>query len=89
MALAYGHWGKGFATEAAKQALYIGFDRLGLNEIVAFTSVGNIRSSGVMERLGMQESGAFEHPQVPKDNTLRQHCLYRLSRACYFKKHNR
>ena len=87
--LAYDHWGKGYATEAAKEALHIGFDRLGLNEIVAFTSVGNIRSSGVMERLGMQESGTFEHPQVPKDSTLRQHCLYRLSRASYFKKHNR
>lgn len=82
--LAYDHWGKGYATEAAMGALSAGFDRLGLNEIVAFTPVGNIRSRAVMERLGMQESGTFEHPQVPAGSDLRQHCLYRLSRAGYF-----
>ena len=73
-------WGKGYATEAARVALRVGFEQLALSEIVSFTSVGNIRSRAVMERLGMIDTGeTFEHPNVPVGNTLREHCLYRLS----------
>lgn len=77
--LAFQHWGKGFATEAARSALRVGFEVLGLPEIVSFASVGNLRSRAVMERLGMQEvAGTFEHPCVPEGSALRQHSLYRL-----------
>jgi len=51
------HWGKGYATEAARVALRVGFEQLALSEIVSFTSVGNIRSRAVMERLGMLDTG--------------------------------
>jgi len=77
--LAFQHWGKGFATEAASEALRVGFQLLHLREIVSFTTLGNRRSRAVMERLGMRESGTFEHPHVPESSGLRQHCLYRLS----------
>lgn len=76
--LAFEHWRKGLATEAAKEALRIGFQRLGLAEIVSFTTVNNRRSRAVMERLGMTESGLFEHPSVPEESGLRLHCLYRV-----------
>lgn len=80
--LAQQHWHKGYATEAARGALRVGFEILGLDEIVSFTSVRNLRSRAVMARLGMQEATeTFEHPSVPMGNALRQHCLYRLSRA--------
>ncbi len=80
--LAFAHWGKGFATEAARGALRVGFELLRLPEIVSFTSVHNRRSRAVMERLGMQEAAEkFEHPSVPVGSVLRQHCLYRLSRT--------
>jgi RimJ/RimL family protein N-acetyltransferase len=80
--LAAKHWGKGFATEAARGALRVGFEQLGLLEIVSFTSVRNIRSRAVMERLGMREAEtAFEHPDIPVGSPLRTHCLYRLSRG--------
>jgi len=78
--LAFQHWGKGFATEAAKGALNVGFDLLGLNEIVSFTAIGNDRSRAVMKRLDMKESGTFEHLQIPAGHVLRLHCLYRLAR---------
>lgn len=78
--LAFEHWGKGLATEAARGALSFGFESLDLQEIVAFTAIGNRRSRAVMERLGMKESGSFEHPRVPEGNMLRPHCLYRLAR---------
>ena len=79
--LAFAHWGKGLAFEAARAALRIGFRSLGLNEIVSFTAVGNSRSRAVMERLNMYESGTFEHPHVPQTSSLRLHCLYRLPRT--------
>jgi RimJ/RimL family protein N-acetyltransferase len=76
--LAADAWGQGLATEAAREALRVGFEVLGLPEIVSFTTLGNRRSRAVMERLGMKESGTFEHPSVPMGNPLRPHCLYRL-----------
>ncbi len=75
--LAAKHWGNGFATEAARGALRIGFERLGLPDIVSFTSVANIRSRAVMERLGMsQAEEMFEHPAIPVGSALCKHCLY-------------
>ena len=79
--LAFDYWGYGFATEAAQEALRIGFEVLGLEEIVSFTTVANRRSRAVMDRLGMTESGLFEHPSVPVGSSLREHCWYRLPRS--------
>ncbi|WPH21225.1 GNAT family N-acetyltransferase [Variovorax paradoxus] len=75
-------WGQGLATEAARAALQVGFERLGFDEIVAFTALGNHRSAAVMERLGMREDvdGAFDHPAVPEGHALRRHRLYRIAR---------
>jgi RimJ/RimL family protein N-acetyltransferase len=79
--LAQAHWRQGFATEAARGALYIGFEVLKLPEIVSFTVPSNTRSRAVMERLGMQlDAATFEHPGVPYGHALRTHCNYRLSR---------
>lgn len=78
--LAAKHWGKGFATEAARCALRIGFERLALPEIVSFASIGNTKSRAIMERLGMRQAEeTFDHPAIPAGSALRQHCLYRLS----------
>ena len=74
-------WGHGFATEAARAALGFGFDELGLDEIVSFTTPGNRRSTAVMERLGMTRDPAddFDHPRLAAGHPLRRHVLYRLS----------
>jgi RimJ/RimL family protein N-acetyltransferase len=80
--LAARFWGWGFASEAARAALEVGFGRLGLEEIVAYTCVLNRRSRAVMDRLGMVgEERTFEHPSIPEGHVLREHCLYRLSRS--------
>ena len=80
--LAFAHWGRGYATEAARAALTFGFGSAGLDEIVSFTSVGNARSRAVMERLGMWRDPAddFDHPTLPEGHALRRHVLYRLAR---------
>lgn len=81
--LGHAHWGKGYATEAARATLAEGFGRLGLDEIVAMTAVGNTRSRHVMEKLGMTRSAAddFDHPMVQAGHPVRAHVLYRLQRA--------
>lgn len=77
--LAAAHWGRGYATEAARLALAYGFDTLGLADIVSFTTRENRRSRVVMERLGMRHDPAddFEHPSLPPGHPLRLHVLYR------------
>jgi RimJ/RimL family protein N-acetyltransferase len=74
-------WGQGYATEAARAALAVAFDEIGLREVVSFTSTVNERSRAVMHRLGMAHDPAddFDHPRVPPGSTLRRHVLYRLT----------
>ena len=73
-------WGLGYATEAARAALDLGFDRFGLDEIVSMTVPRNVRSRRVMEKLGMTRDPAddFDHPRLPEEHPLRRHVLYRL-----------
>jgi RimJ/RimL family protein N-acetyltransferase len=80
--LAQPYWGRGYATEAARAAIEDGFYRLGFDEIVAFTVVGNRRSRNVMERLGMTRDPAedFDHPRLPPGHELQRHVLYRWRR---------
>jgi RimJ/RimL family protein N-acetyltransferase len=79
--LARKHWGRGYAAEAARAALEVGFTPLALPEIVSFTLVRNVRSRAVMERIGMSNANQdFEHPGVPESHSLRLHCLYRIRR---------
>lgn len=47
-------WGKGLATEAAREALRDGFERVGLRRIVAIAQPQNRASIRVMEKLGMR-----------------------------------
>jgi RimJ/RimL family protein N-acetyltransferase len=78
--LAHPYWGKGYAPEGAKAALQLGFEKLGLGEIVSFTALGNVRSLSVMQKIGMTEDPlTFAHPNVPADSSLSMHRLYRLS----------
>lgn len=80
--LAFDHWGNGYAQEGARAAMAFGFDTFGLKEIVSFTTVGNLRSRHVMERIGMtyDPKDDFEHPNLPEHHPLRKHVLYRKVR---------
>jgi len=82
--LAREHWGHGYATEAAREALRFGFEVLHLREIVSFTVPQNERSWRVMERIGLvrDPGGDFDHPNVDGHTHphLVRHILYRLRR---------
>jgi ribosomal-protein-alanine N-acetyltransferase len=80
--LAAPYWGRGYATEAARAAIRVGFEGLGLDEIVSFTTPSNQRSRRVMEKLDMRRSpdDDFDHPKLAAGHPLRRHVLYRLAR---------
>jgi RimJ/RimL family protein N-acetyltransferase len=86
--LARGAWGRGYATEAAREGLRFGFEDAGARELVSYTTVANVRSRRVMEKLGMARLDAsaphdFLHPMLPDGHRIRPHVTYRLSRAAW------
>jgi RimJ/RimL family protein N-acetyltransferase len=69
-------WHHGYATEAARAALGVAFDGVGLPEIWSMTAVLNTPSQAVMRRIGLTEAARFEHPRVPAGSPLRAHVTY-------------
>lgn len=59
--LAWACWGQGLATEAARTALMDGFERAGLERIVAVALPENHASIHVMEKLGMKYEREMIH----------------------------
>jgi RimJ/RimL family protein N-acetyltransferase len=74
-------WGQGYAPEGARAMLDLAW-QLHLAEIVAFTTVTNLPSQRVMEKLGMRydPTADFMHPAIPEGHPLRPHVLYRIAR---------
>jgi RimJ/RimL family protein N-acetyltransferase len=50
-------WGKGYATEAAYASIQYGFEKIGLQRIVARAEIDNIGSWKVLEKCGMTYIG--------------------------------
>jgi RimJ/RimL family protein N-acetyltransferase len=48
------HWGLGFATEAAREALRHGFETCGFDTLISIRDVRNDASRRVMEKLGLR-----------------------------------
>ncbi len=82
-------WGLGYATEAARELLRLGFEDRGLDEIVSFAVPQNRRSIAVMDRLGLQPdpSRDFVHPRVPDSHPhLKRHVFYALGAKAWRQK---
>ena len=67
------HWGQGYATEMAREAVRVAFEVLELDDVVAFTTPANAASLRVVDHLGMGFEAEIEHVGLP-------HVLYRLRR---------
>ncbi len=65
------YWGRGLATEIAAAAAAVGFERLGLEKVVAITLPTNRASRRVMEKTGFRYERDIVHGDLP-------HVLYRL-----------
>ena len=86
--LAYDYWGKGYASEGAREVIRYSFETLELNDLIAFTTVANRRSRKVMERIGMTRDPErdFDHPHLGKDDPLRPHVVYWVGRDAWMAK---
>ena len=51
------HWGKGYATEAARALVKYGFETLGLHRIFASHVARNTASAAVLKKIGMRHEG--------------------------------
>lgn len=73
-------WNQGLATEAAKSCLNFAWENLNEKEVYSFTAVLNKRSEKVMQKIGMEKIGTFNHPDVPKEHILVPHVLYKIEK---------
>ena len=80
--LARAAWGQGYAREAAAASLAWAWANLADAAVAAITTPGNVRSWGLMERLGMvhHPGDDFSHPNVPDGSPLKPHITYRIAR---------
>lgn len=76
--LAKAFWHQGLAHEAATACLAFAMNELHLDELVSFTSIHNLPSEQLMQRLGMEKRGEFDHPALPAEHRLSRHVLYAI-----------
>ncbi len=76
------HWRKGYTLEAAKATLNFAFQSVAVESVYAITTLDNLPSIGVMEKLGMiNQEQDFNHPALPINHPLSRHCLYKIERS--------
>jgi RimJ/RimL family protein N-acetyltransferase len=73
-------WGQGYAPEGARAMLDFAWTVLRLPEVVAITTVTNLPSQRVMQKIGMvrDPTDDFLHPEVEAGHPLQPHVLYRI-----------
>lgn len=59
-------WGRGYATEMAREAVRVAFELLGLENLVSFTTPANVASQAVMRKLGFRYENDVEHAGLPQ-----------------------
>lgn len=77
------YWNQGYATEGAKAVLKYAFRTLRLEKVISFTACVNTPSERVMQNIGLEKVGEFDHPLVPADHILCRHVLYKKQRSDY------
>lgn len=75
------YWQMGLGTEAAKACLNFGFQHLGFEEIYSFTSIHNLPSEKLMQKIGMEKLQEFDHPKLATSEYLCRHVLYHIKRS--------
>lgn len=75
--LAADYHNQGYATEAAMAVFKLAKDA-GIGRLYSFTAKLNGPSERVMQKIGMQKAGEFDHPKLSNDSPLYRHVLYRM-----------
>lgn len=80
-----GYWNKGIMTEALKEVLKFGFERMGLNRIVIHCDSRNIGSYRVMEKNGLTYEGTLRQERYNKGEYIDLK-VYSILKEEYFSK---
>lgn len=75
--LAADYYNHGYATEAAKEVLTLAKSH-GIKRLYSFTAEINMPSERVMQKIGMEKIGEFDHPKLTADSPLCRHVLYQI-----------
>ena len=82
--MAESHWGKGYASEAARKMLDFGFNDIGLKNIQAHVTADNVGSNKMLEKLGFElESVLKRHRKLASTGKVHDEHVYRLLKDRY------
>lgn len=70
-------WNQGFAREGAGRCLAYAFHDLHIETVYAVAPKVNLKSEHIMQAIGMQRIGEFDHPLLAKDLRLQRCVVYR------------
>jgi RimJ/RimL family protein N-acetyltransferase len=76
-AIGFDHWGRGFATDAARTMLRFAFTDLALHRVSAAIGPENLASVAVVKRLGFTHEGRIRH-HVFTNGAWRDSLLYSI-----------
>lgn len=60
------YWGKGYATELANALIEVGFTKLNLHKLCARCNSNNLKSEGIMKKIGMTKEGELRQVRFKK-----------------------
>jgi RimJ/RimL family protein N-acetyltransferase len=69
--------GRGYATEATRALMSVGYDHLGLHKLTLRIAVGNRGSERVAEKLGFTREGVLREELLIRGNWV-DHTLYSM-----------
>ncbi len=72
------HWNQGFATEGAKACLRYASEQLGISNVCAITPILNKKSARIMQKIGMEKIGTFQHPAFDDCPRLQEFVIYEI-----------
>lgn len=84
-ALSKNYWNRGLMTEAVKEVIKFGFEKMVLNRIEARCAVKNIAPQRVLEKVGMTFEGIMREQMFAKGSYLNLR-IYSILRKEYFGK---
>jgi len=70
-------WNKGYCTEGALACLEYMKDNINYDLVYSWTSPLNKPSKRIMQKIGMEKVGEFQHPLLDAEHALSQHVIYK------------
>lgn len=68
------YWRQGIMSEALAAIIAYGFQTMRLNRIEAFVNFGNVRSMGILGKMGFNQDGLLRNYEFARGRFLDQYC---------------